>query len=360
MKLNKKGFGVAEIAIVILLIGILAAAVIVGFMGIKKNATEHVKEEATKSLEIIHQTKHAYPTILSKDLTTGLKVGDGEYEVYELGGYSIKGTGHGGVDALTNKGTLFITGNGTIDTTSVIDGGSGWSVQNYGDLTLSDLIVKGGKGKKIYPFTCYGGSVTTLNNIICEGDRSVFNINKNAKVFISGVNTHIYINPNTGGTGRYLFYLSGEVTIYDGTFNMKKDKNTYAWINGGKMTIENATFKQDTPTNYHGFLFTYTSGGQLIIKGGSFDCRSSTSFITFDGASGSVTISGGEFKNAPTKFATGVDASKKYEYISITGGTFYFDPKIGNANGWGEYVPKDTHKIVDNGNGTYTVKGINE
>ena len=94
MKLNKKGFGVAEMAIVILLIGILAAAVIVGFLGIKKNATEHVDDEMSRSIEIIHQTKHAYPTILSGD-TKSIRIKSGEYEVYEMGGYDILAGGDG-------------------------------------------------------------------------------------------------------------------------------------------------------------------------------------------------------------------------------------------------------------------------
>ena len=77
MKLNKKGFGVAEIAIVVLLIGILAAAVIAGFMGIKKNANDVADEQGKIAQTMSNDLKHSFPIVLSDD-QNGLIIKPGE------------------------------------------------------------------------------------------------------------------------------------------------------------------------------------------------------------------------------------------------------------------------------------------
>lgn len=349
MKLNKKGFGVAEIAIVILLIGILAAAVIAGFMGIKKNATEHVKEEATKSIEIINQTKHAYPTILSSDLTSGLTIEEGEYEVYELGGYSIKGTGYNGVDALTNKGTLFLSGNGTLDKTSKIDGGTGWSVVNYGELTLSDLVIQGGKGNKIYPIECYGDSKTYLNNVVCEGDRSVIVVDTEAKVFISGANSKVSLTAahTTNSTGRHIFYILGEVNINDGKYTVGNKSNTYGFVAGGSLTIKKGYFSGSQT-----YAFYLCNEGKIEIHDGVFNIPNGKFFNLYvaNGVrpTGTITITGGTFLSDSAMSVTGYhtagnDAYKDAQIVEISGGYFQQKPTVGIAEG---YRVSDTQRSV--------------
>lgn len=367
MKLNKKGFGVAEIAIVILLIGILAAAVIVGFLGIKKNATEHVKEEATKSLEMIHQTKHAYPTILSGD-TKSIRIKSGEYEVYEMGGYDILAGGDGIYPMYIEKdGTLYITGNGTLEGESTIDGtkrGDYRTLVNGGTLIASDLrIIGGDTTNKVYPLLCKAYSTTELNNVVVSGGCSTIQVNEYATLTINGVNSKTIFRAG-GKSGRNIFWIKGTVVINNGeTIMGRTHSNSYFWVNGGSLTINDGTYKDGDgfASNAASYYVFYLSDAfadeastqdsinvieqpaELIINGGIFDCRvcncsTNNSFIYFDGDA-TVTITGGEFKKEPAKFVIGaVKGENSTKKLIITGGTFHFDPQMGNSNGWGEYV----------------------
>ena len=352
MKLNKKGFGVAEIAIVVLLIGILAAAVIAGFMGIKKNAHDSAESQKEKAEDIIHATKHAYPTILSTN-QEGLVIGEGEYEVYELGGYSITGKAVNGSSlnsGVINQGTLFITGNGTLDKNIAINSNlplydNGYTaIENYGDLTISDIVVIGG-GKysksvnQCYAFACYGGSTTTINNIYFNTTNGGFYATGGATLDINGTNTVV---TNTGSlrTGAYLFIVQGttkkdelgkvvvdedgnpvilysDVVINDGKYSLDdKGNNTYMWINTyGRVTINNAIF---SGTTRQGFI-VYPKG-YLEINGGVFKLAAKIPYIQADAGS-TVVITGGEFISDTSAFIKGTGN------VSITGGAFYIKPK---------------------------------
>lgn len=368
MKLNKKGFGVAEIAIVILLIGILAAAVIVGFMGIKKNATEHVKEEATKSLEIIHQTKHAYPTILSSDLKNGLKIKEGEYEVYELGGYKISaGSSVDGAIYVEENATLFLSGTGTLDDTCKVAGSTRVkesAIVNEGNLTLSDLIVTGGtytNKNSRYQISGYGKSETTLNNVKVVGANGTISVMDNAKVTINGTNTHITLPSGAAMSGGSLFYiaLAGEVIVNDGWLELKDQHNQYFGLDlGGRVTINGGTIKADATCSsifnikertYYGVFYDAI----VKINGGIFDCAVRDALIVFNynGSDenfefkGNVTITGGEFIKEPPRFvwnqyskANGVVVIKDAPNDGTDQLIFHFAPNAGSDGGWGQYV----------------------
>ena len=159
-----------------------------------------------------------------------------------------------------NKGTLYITGNGTLDGCSAIDASykinstvdNGYiAIENYGKLFLNDLVIKGGGNvynNRGYYICCYENSETTLDNVRYMTGAGGFSIYKGAKVTIKGTNTSIkWIKPvgqDNGVTSLYLFIIRGTVDIFDGTFDMGKNGNSFAWINGGNLTIENCTFKQ--------------------------------------------------------------------------------------------------------------------
>ena len=373
MKLNKKGFGVAEMAIVILLIGILAAAVIVGFMGIKKNATEHVKEEATKSLEIIHQTKHAYPTILSKD-QKGLKIGEGEYEVYELGGNTIWCDGY---YAVRNKGTLYLSGNGTTDDSSFISGRAdnkkAYSAQytallnEKGCLYVSDLIIYAGesKNKSGYPAVNVWDGEVYLNNVIIESLNCPIQVLKGS-VEIDGVNTLVSnsYTPRTGGHLMYIasYYGEAKVHIKGGTFRAR-NINTWCYSQMGIVTITGGTFiPTTTGPNKFGLAiqgskamkagFYVSDGGVFNIDGGVFQLYNTEPM--FAGTDGFITITGGEFKksisgNAPSTFISGIQEynadGERISEIKIFDNPndpndtsrviFHYSP---TSCGWGQYV----------------------
>lgn len=336
MKLNKKGFGVAEIAIVVLLIGILAAAVIAGFMGIKKNANDVADEQGKIAQTMSNDLKHSFPTILSDNLSAGLLIDESQYEVYEMAGYSIKGGGAGsGIYPVYNKGTLYITGNGTLDESSAINGNfpinstvdNGYvAVENYGKLYLNDLVIKGGGNRyanRNYYMGCYNGSETVLDNVRYITGAGAFGVQAGATLTIKGTNSSVTLispkNQDKGLTGFNLFYVMGTVIIEDGVFRMEKSSNTYAYIAGGNVTIKKAIFQ--TPSgNQKGF--NIASGGSLTIHNGTFDCNASKGFLSLAGTS-TATILGGEFYNY-TANSTMVSGN---ENIVISGGAFAVKPK---------------------------------
>ncbi len=325
----------AQVAIVIVVIAILATVIIAGVTGITKNAEDNVESQQEIAETMMSDIKHAFPTILSENLTNGLSIEEGQYEVYELGGYSIKGKGAGsGIYPVYNKGTLYISGNGTLDENSAIDGNypisstvdNGYiAIKNYGKLFLNDLVIKGGGNRysnREYYIYCHENSETTLDNVRYITGAGGFSVSKGATLTIKGTNSSVkWIKPvgqDNGVTSLYLFIIRGTVDIYDGTFDMGKNGNTYAWVNGGTLTIENGTFKQSEASVRYGFLFNGTANGKVTIKDGFFDCSASRTFFQFD-VPGTVTILGGEFVNTPSLVGgTGT--------IVITGGAFQWNP----------------------------------
>ena len=373
MKLNKKGFGVAEIAIVILLIGILAAAVIAGFMGIKQNAHNAVVSQQEIAESMDHNLKHSFPTILSKN-QKGLEIGEGKYEVYELGGYKIVPNSSGAYPVQVNEGaTLYLSGNGTTDVISKVDGTSkpkNPTVVNYGNLYLSDIVVEGGdinRANREYQFWGMQYSVSELNNVVVScGTRGIL-MYFDANIKIDGVNSKIEMRKNNGVSGQNLFYLypRSVTTVNNGTLTCKQQHNTMFYSAAGKIIINGGYFTDtlDAANVGNNQIFYFASyrvdENTLLtpiteINGGVFDCTvcscsnckndiTKAFFYFYD--SSSVTITGGEFIKEPSRFATGVNQTNRILIIkdAPNDGTeqliFHYAPyKEDNTNVWGDYV----------------------
>lgn len=378
MKLNKKGFGVAEIAIVVLLIGILAAAVIAGFMGIKKNANDVADEQGKIAQTMSNDLKHTFPTILSTDLKNGLRIKEGEYEVYELGGYKLAaGTSVNGALYVEKNATLFVSGNGTLDDTSKIAGSNRVkeaAINNYGNLTLSDLIITGGtiyNKNSRYQLTCSGQSVTTLNNVKITGANGTISVGSKAKLYINGTNTTVIYPYQACHSGCNLFYISysGEVVINEGTFIVRDGNNKYFALQGGTLTINGGEFRDEEyavsssvidieEIKINGDFYEVN----VEINGGVFNCASQTAFINIKSTDydsgkaiseykGKVTITGGEFVTKPPKFvknnctdSDGVVEIKDAPNDGTEQLIFHYAPSVG----WGQYVAEgyEPYEIV--------------
>lgn len=377
MKLNKKGFGVAEMAIVILLIGILAAAVIVGFMGITKQAESAATSQVEIEKELINATKHAYPTILSGPIS-GLEIAVGEYEVYEMGSGSIyQGSGD---CAVVNNGTLFIKGNGTLDTEHVIFGKSSKNTSianhrsafsNNGTLVLSDLVIFAGQQKASGKSNaaCYAeGGTTTLNNVVINAYNSAVWATGGI-VTIDGPNTKLS-NIYTTRTGGHLITIQAvcEVNVKDGLL-IARNGNSWCWNHAGTLTIDGGTFNTDNIQStdpYTGlksqigalkYGFLISGGGVVNINGGVFQLNNTETMFQFYNVGsqypfkGTITITGGEFKKSyynqiPNTFAVDVDKANG-RILEIkddpNDGTeqliFHYAPyKANGTNVWGDYV----------------------
>lgn len=368
MKLNKKGFGVAEIAIVILLIGILAAAVIAGFMGIKQNANDVAEEQKEIAQTMSNELKHSFPTILSED-QKGLEIKKGEYEVYELGGYSITGKPLNGSSlnsGVINEGTLFITGNGTLDKSIAINSNlpsynTGYTaIDNYGDLTLSDLVVIGG-GKYVrsknqcYAIGCYGADgKITMNNVYYNTTNGGFYVADGATLILKGTNTYV-TNLGSERTGAYYFYSYGyldaaekvkepdvwsSIIIEDGTYHMARWYTAFAYlVQNAKITVKGGNFTAASgATPQYGFMVY--NDAKLEIEGGLFNFPVSKSLFVVSG-SGQIVITGGDFVSKVT-----VGVSSGSPALKICGGAFAWDPSAYVDDESGAYTITKTSDYV--------------
>lgn len=384
MKLNKKGFGVAEIAIVVLLIGILAAAVMAGLMGIKKNANDVAKEQGKIAQTMSNDLKHTFPTILSKD-QKGLEIGEGEYEVYELGGYSLWSKNWSGVGqyAVKNSGTLYITGNGTTEGSNSINGKDkstttytsqqGGIYNDNGYLEVSDMIINAGyyyKSVNTPSVHITGGDVVLKNVVINSLNHSVYI--SGGSLTVEGINTRI-ANEYAKNTSGYVICMQGpsEVKIKEGLI-VARNQAAWVWACMGPLTITGGTFEptttkktdpnglspQITSTNPMSCGITITHGATVKIQGGTFTLSKTEPMFKFEyqgqpASYGTIEITGGEFKKsltneAPSTFVNGFKPINEYEKVSKI--TIKDDPNDGDAplifhyaptagsSGWGQYV----------------------
>lgn len=381
MKLNKKGFGVAEIAIVILLIGILAAAVIVGFMGIKNKANSHAAEEVSRSKDVINQTKHAYPIVIS-DTQKGIYIGADDYEVYDLNGYTVNahtGTNYemtymGSINntvAIANYGgTITVNGNGGAIITKATPimhdlGTNGTTILN--DLSIDNRKHLEGKNAnhKYYVTRILGGTLV-LNNVKingCGGVEAYFG----SKVYYNADDYGFFVNVQTNGlNGRYNFYLSDDVyaEIDGGTHSIRYNQGYIFAGWGTEVLVKDGIFKHnvsaDAPRNLPYACFTiknndngYKNYGEskVTIEGGLFMGHKNVGYVSFE-YNGSkkadakfvvLEIKGGEFITNVKNFSKGTGT------IIITGGAFAFNPEDKNLIDTNLYkaVKDDNYKCLD-------------
>ncbi|MBQ1196870.1 MAG: type II secretion system protein [Clostridia bacterium] len=347
MKLNKKGFGVAEIAIVVLLIGILAAAVIAGFMGIKKNANDVADEQGKIAQTMSNDLKHSFPIVLSDD-QNGLIIKPGEYEVYDLNGNNLKDFKNSGIKTSDNikvdniytivneGGDLFIKGSGgTIEFSKYAirhpSGTNGTTTIENTILKINHSTVAGN-----YAMYIFGGTLNLHNVTFKSVQRGVAAL-YGAKINISADKDEYELTNNQSSTGGYVIYAAAEgteVTI-DGGLYRSIPKNMILCTEQATINVKNGTFKCKQNGNDNGAdtrgMFMITTNGVINISGGLFDYSDAKKpenkfIVTFSGAGGTLNISGGEFVTE-MKYKSGTGT------IVITGGAFAVKP---NA----EWIPE--------------------
>ncbi|MBO5378695.1 MAG: right-handed parallel beta-helix repeat-containing protein [Clostridia bacterium] len=211
--------------------------------------------------------------------------------------------------AITNNGTLVITGNGTINSRGIY---------NYGNLTLESgtinaIDANGGYGVQCLEgatFTMNGGAINTTNEDgdapgagydattvrVEEGATFVMNggtIN-NISNFTFAIDNHGTATIKGGNVTSVHSTVAnyGTLTIYGGTFTCNGLEGVTAhaiWAADGTTTIYGGTF--DGKDNFNGFNVDASEGATVYIKGGYFANVHSGSLY----GEGTIVVSGGVF-----------------------------------------------------------------
>lgn len=193
-------------------------------------------------------------------------------------------------------------------------------------------------------------------------------------VLLNGENSYLEVNNSaiSGGT-HAINAAKGNIVIEDSIFNSDTEYKGYAlYLNGTNVVINSGIF------NYNGTVSTIAvaTTSNLTINGGEFYNinKDKGTINNVKGFTGTITINGGTFENTydgngysildsdedttdikPTINITGgtfKSAIKSVKTtsttnITVTGGTFYFDPTV--------YVDLTKSTVEDNGEGIYTV-----
>jgi len=199
-----------------------------------------------------------------------------------------------------------------------ITANSQWPVylSNYGGtLTLDNIDVTATQGAGIYPYGTNG--TTTI---------------KNATVNQEALSDEFAAITPWAGTA--IATSNGHrLIIEDGTY-IGSNQGVYIYNSGAVVTINGGTFKAPQVLKADGSYSDQTIRGEFVVNGGNFDGQ-----INMTNGYAYCTINGGNFTNFSVS---------SYSPVVIKGGTFDADPSTYVANGY---------QVVDNGDGTWTVKG---
>lgn len=253
----------------------------------------------------------------------------------DLGGYTLTNqSGH----TIYNKGTLTITGMGTVD--NVTHAKAAVYNEVGATATLEDATftrsLENGKnandagGNSYYVIVNHGtmtmeGVTVTQNGAFSSMvENGWYNGNDNKDKVPSAMT--IVSGTFSGGLNTIKNDDYGELTILGGTF---ENVTQAAILNWNKTTIEDGTFNSDAVVILNGKIDDEMDVGELTINGGTFTAGDAYSVINYMDNSytiGSVTITEGEFntkkeaEDAIIRVNPTID--EQIETISISGGTF--------------------------------------
>ena len=242
-----------------------------------------------------------------------------------------------GTDSFTgspiiNRGTLRVTGNGTIDSTGAALNGYG-AIRNFGILTIENGIFAGNVKAKGAAIKSTEGK-TTINGGDFTGTCAVDN-DEASELVINNGNFHTTSASCDGDAWSYCVKSSGKITFNNG--NVVGVQGGIA-IKGGQGTINGGTFKTVACSNpqhtWASFFALYVAGeentAKSVINGGSFtsESRSAAWFgnNNADGDGGirenvTITINGGIF-NSREADGHVIDVDHLLATLEIKGGTF--------------------------------------
>lgn len=280
---------------------------------------------------------------LYNDYTETITINTGKNITLDLNNHNLSSsTG----DAIVNKGTLTIKGKGQVSTTASgsaaianfpdavanVNGGtytsSEWYViKNLGTMTITgDVTVKKPDGSQNTASLIDNGWVSSIDTVAgvqvsAQSDKANLTIKSGNFEGKSGANSCSVVKNDDYGT----------LKIFGGTFDSTANNNTNnstTILNWNVAEISGGNFTGKYPIS-NGAYTGNADKGQLTISGGTFTgTQSMFGYCMGGNGVGEMTISGGSFTAPQIGDFTG-----KYT-LSISGGTFSFDPITYLATGY--------------------------
>lgn len=298
---------------------------------------------ATTLQSQINATDSGGTVILDNDYTETIIIDADQNITLDLNNHNLSSpTG----DAIVNKGTLTIKGNGQVSTTASdsaaianfpdavanVNGGtytsSEWYViKNLGTMTITgDVTVKKPDGSQNTASLIDNGWVSSIDTVAgvqvsAQSDKANLTIKSGNFEGKSGANSCSVVKNDDYGT----------LKIFGGTFDSTANNNTNnstTILNWNVAEISGGNFTGKYPIS-NGAYTGNVDKGQLTISGGTFTgTQSMFGYCMGGNGVGKMTISGGSFTAPQIGDFTG-----KYT-LSISGGTFSFNPITYLATGY--------------------------
>ena len=302
-------------------------------------------------------------------ITEQIEIPQGETIVLDLNGKTVNSVFNGTsttnhIYALSNKGTLTIQGNGSINSRGIynygsltlnagainaIDGNGGYAVNNQNGSTFvmnggvvaatnEDDNMSSSGGYDATALKVPAGCTATLNggtiNNVCD---FTFAIDAAGTLNIPATST-IIVN----GTHGAIAVSGGTTTIDAGTFQIPADEysrtDNVLYVSGGSLVVNGGTFIGDSDTAAGGSCLC-DEAGKAVVNGGTFKGSSGGDVW---GTTGGTTIKGGTFENLIETQHVAVGAT------IVNGGKSY----VKNENGEMEEAPAYVAKIGEQGYAT--------
>lgn len=299
-------------------------------------------------------------TTLEVDVTDGIVVEAGSTVTLNLNNHEVTNSASGKA-AIINKGTLVITGDGTVSTeqsstaavtnypgaTITINGGTytsakWYTIRNYGQMTI------GGATNVVAPESNSGNASMVTNGYVsgADGDKNngeIIPMTETSPVLTIENGTYIAGLTNCSVVKNDEF---GILTINNGNFTQPRgslsncDAVVLNWneatINGGSYFSENG------PIFANGSYGQYGKG-IAAIKGGEFTTGANGKILGYNldnDQKGSLVISGGTFSLAPITQAPNFTTE-------LTGGTYAESPAVDLvANGYAIYQNGSNYTVA--------------
>ena len=349
---------------------ILALVMALGLCSVSWAADGEATVSSKEELEQALNDSSVTTIKLGANITASITIAAGKDVTLNLNGHTLTNTD--GQHTITNKGTLTITGTGTVDNVSharaaIVNNGT--ATLNGGTYTRSkensDNNKEDAKGNSFYTILSDNGAKMTINEGV-----TVTNVGHFSSMIRNGgtgaSTSTMIINGGTfsGGLNAIKNDEAGVLTINGGDFS---NTSQFVVMNWHKTTINGGSFKAQSSAEAVLFTAKYaenTAVGELTIENGTFERSSDTQKMIRDyfdeNHKGTAAISGGTFKdaagNAVDVSAYLVAGKQQNSDGSVGNKSYYYYPSTSDTTT--STTTKGSPKTFDAGVGIYAVTAV--